>query len=325
MKNNKILRLSAILGVVLTNLGCLPASASVITNDLKIKKLNFNQGSDELIKKLGITNDLKVKKFDLGQGSDELIKKLGITNDLKVKDLFTNNTVTADSASTAVKTKLGKLAKGIRVSIVDIVNTGDVISVLPEGDEKEALFADLSAKTKDEVLYIVDNLGSYKLNSKDIKDLRSAIAYTCIYDITELNSTLTALNTYAKSTTIPESDTNSTSLDAITNTYGTGEPDIISDLTTPTTTGSVVTAPSGNHRGWLLGAGGWKFYDNNGTAKVGWLSDGGKWYYLDNEGTMKTGWLKDNDANWYYLNSDGSMASNTTISGYTVGEDGKLV
>jgi glucan-binding YG repeat protein len=39
---------------------------------------------------------------------------------------------------------------------------------------------------------------------------------------------------------------------------------------------------------------------------------------------MATGWAKTGDK-WYYLNSDGSMVSNTTVDGYTIGNDGALV
>ena len=65
-------------------------------------------------------------------------------------------------------------------------------------------------------------------------------------------------------------------------------------------------------------------YVKDGKQVTGWVQDDNKWYYLDNSGAMKTGWVQSGDK-WYYLNNDGSMAVNTTVNGYTVGEDGALV
>jgi|GEM_PF-1270509 len=72
--------------------------------------------------------------------------------------------------------------------------------------------------------------------------------------------------------------------------------------------------------------GNWYYLDNNsGAMKIGWVKDNATWYYLNNDGTMKTGWLKESDGSWYYLDISGAMASNTTIDGYQLGENGALI
>ena len=39
---------------------------------------------------------------------------------------------------------------------------------------------------------------------------------------------------------------------------------------------------------------------------------------------MQIGW-KQFAQKWYYLNADGTVAINTTIDGYKIGEDGALI
>lgn len=93
--------------------------------------------------------------------------------------------------------------------------------------------------------------------------------------------------------------------------------------------------------GWLKEGNQWYYLDENGVMKTGWQQIGGKWYYLSSNGAMKTGWLQEGNqwyyldgsgamktnwqqigGKWYYFNSNGVMASNTTIDGYYIGEDG---
>lgn len=61
-----------------------------------------------------------------------------------------------------------------------------------------------------------------------------------------------------------------------------------------------------------------------GSPATGWQSVRGKWYYMDADGVMQTGWINDGTT-WYYLNSDGSMAYNTYVDGYYLGEDGAMI
>ncbi|OAV40062.1 leucine-rich repeat protein [Clostridium saccharobutylicum] len=115
--------------------------------------------------------------------------------------------------------------------------------------------------------------------------------------------------------------------------------------------------------GWKFDNGSWYFIKNDGTMEKGWHKsengewtyDGqdtvGQWFHLDANGKLTTGWLKDTDGNWYYLcdgsdygalgvmktgwqiidskwyyfNSNGTMASDTVIDGYALGNDGALI
>ncbi|MFJ5713600.1 metallophosphoesterase [Neobacillus sp. NPDC093127] len=73
--------------------------------------------------------------------------------------------------------------------------------------------------------------------------------------------------------------------------------------------------------GWWKSGSAWYYLDQKGAMKTGWLLLGNKWYYLQKSGEMKTGWLNEN-GKWYFLLGDGSMAKNTTIQGYLIGNDG---
>jgi len=71
----------------------------------------------------------------------------------------------------------------------------------------------------------------------------------------------------------------------------------------------------------------WYYLDNvSGAMKTGWVQESNNtWYYLDKtSGSMKTGWVQDN-GQWYYLYSGGSLATSTTIDGYSVDENGKWI
>ena len=58
---------------------------------------------------------------------------------------------------------------------------------------------------------------------------------------------------------------------------------------------------------------------------TGWIQTTGHWYYLASSGAMQTGWIKDSSGSWYYLDTSGVMLANTTISGYTLGSDGRML
>jgi glucan-binding YG repeat protein len=77
--------------------------------------------------------------------------------------------------------------------------------------------------------------------------------------------------------------------------------------------------------GWLNYNGKWYYLGSDGTRKTGWQYVDGEWYYLDSQGKIETGWIKDASGKYYYLNSDGSMARNTTIDGYKLGDNGAWI
>ena len=72
--------------------------------------------------------------------------------------------------------------------------------------------------------------------------------------------------------------------------------------------------------GWKEEQGSWYFYKNNDKQK-NWIEDENSWYYLGSDGKMRTGWIKDKDQ-WYYLNNDGTMATNVTIDGCYLNDEG---
>lgn len=74
--------------------------------------------------------------------------------------------------------------------------------------------------------------------------------------------------------------------------------------------------------GWYEFNGEWYFYKDN-EKQSEWIEDNKLWYYLGNDGKMRTGWIKSNNE-WYYLNQDGSMASNVTIDGCYLNENGLI-
>ena len=70
---------------------------------------------------------------------------------------------------------------------------------------------------------------------------------------------------------------------------------------------------------------GTKYQRANGSfAKAEWEPINGTWYHFDENGYMQTGWLN-LDGTWYYLNADGSMAKDTWIGTYYVGDSGAWV
>ena len=101
---------------------------------------------------------------------------------------------------------------------------------------------------------------------------------------------------------------------------------------------------SSTARGWVQNdSGQWLYYSQTtGNALTGWQTIGGSRYYFNANGTMRTGWLDLNgerycfytsgkmiSGTWveigskhYYFYPDGKLATNTTIDGYTIGEDG---
>ena len=95
--------------------------------------------------------------------------------------------------------------------------------------------------------------------------------------------------------------------------------------------------------GWKQNdTGQWRYIDVNGKSATGWMAIGGQKYYFASNGIMKTGWHNESSVRYYfdengilqagkwvqisgksyYFYIDGTMAVSTTVSGYTVGEDG---
>jgi FOG: Glucan-binding domain (YG repeat) len=77
--------------------------------------------------------------------------------------------------------------------------------------------------------------------------------------------------------------------------------------------------------GWLKDGNVWYYLSSNGIMMTGWVQTSGHWYYLANGGAMQTGWIKDNSGSWYYLDYSGAMLANTTVSGYQLGSDGRML
>lgn len=73
----------------------------------------------------------------------------------------------------------------------------------------------------------------------------------------------------------------------------------------------------GTARSWVQNdAGQWQYINVSGKAVTGWLTTRlGSKYWFDDKGIMAAG-------KWYYFYADGKLATNTTIDGYSVGEDG---
>jgi hypothetical protein len=76
--------------------------------------------------------------------------------------------------------------------------------------------------------------------------------------------------------------------------------------------------------GWLQYGGTWVYFDSSGAMQTGWLQYGGTWVYFNSSGAMQTGWQYIGDS-WYYFYSTGGMAYSTTIEGYKLGSDGKML
>lgn len=92
----------------------------------------------------------------------------------------------------------------------------------------------------------------------------------------------------------------------------------------PSSSGSIGFFATISNSSWEQSGNSWYFKKNDGTYAKGWLKDGGNWYFFDTNGIMKTGWIKDG-GNWYFCWSNGQMATSTTISGYTLNENGALI
>lgn len=88
----------------------------------------------------------------------------------------------------------------------------------------------------------------------------------------------------------------------------------------------------------------WYYFTQDGIMKTGWLTDNNKKYYLNDTGIMTVGW-KNIDNKSYYFDKNGAMKTgwisigtdvffldntgekivNTTINGYALDENGKLI
>lgn len=75
--------------------------------------------------------------------------------------------------------------------------------------------------------------------------------------------------------------------------------------------------------GWITDNGTYYYLYDTGAMATGWINLNGAWYLLKNSGDMATGWVVSNGDSYYLDPSSGSMATNTTIDGYTIGSNGK--
>ena len=89
--------------------------------------------------------------------------------------------------------------------------------------------------------------------------------------------------------------------------------------TVPTTSSIEVKE---NLNGWKQKGADWYYYKDD-KEQTGWLQYNNKWYYIGDDGKMRVGWIQDHN-NWYYLNTDGTMATNTTIDGCYLNEEGLI-
>ena len=77
-------------------------------------------------------------------------------------------------------------------------------------------------------------------------------------------------------------------------------------------------------RGWVQNESGqWQYVNIYGKIVTGWITttEGTK-YWLDDKGVMVQGQWLQIGGKWYYFYTNGKLATNATIDGYTVGEDG---
>ena len=77
-------------------------------------------------------------------------------------------------------------------------------------------------------------------------------------------------------------------------------------------------------KGWVQTSGGqWRYIQADYTPKTGWLTttEGSK-YWFDKDGYRASGKWVQIDGKWYYFYSDGKLATNITIDGYEVDENG---
>ena len=79
--------------------------------------------------------------------------------------------------------------------------------------------------------------------------------------------------------------------------------------------------------GWAKNdAGNWYYStDGNSWVRSKWQLINGEWYWFSSLGQAMTGWHLLGESSWYYFDSNCAMVSNTTIDGYTLGSDGKLI
>ena len=63
------------------------------------------------------------------------------------------------------------------------------------------------------------------------------------------------------------------------------------------------------------------YFADNGCMEIGWEIIDGKQYYFADNGYMQTGWQY-LGGGWFYFYEDGSMATNTMVDGFEIGENG---
>ena len=80
-------------------------------------------------------------------------------------------------------------------------------------------------------------------------------------------------------------------------------------------------------REWVQDYGNWYYVRADGSrCESCWAEIGGIWYWFGGSGKMfADGWLKLADGNWYYFFDNGRLATNETIDGYEVDENGRII
>lgn len=73
---------------------------------------------------------------------------------------------------------------------------------------------------------------------------------------------------------------------------------------------------------WVISSGAWFWIEPDGTMATNkWVNNGDNWYWVDGSGATVTGW-HEIGGKWYFFYKDFTMAKDTTIDSYYVGEDG---
>lgn len=96
-------------------------------------------------------------------------------------------------------------------------------------------------------------------------------------------------------------------------------------------------------KGWKKIGGKYYYFNSKHRYVTGWKTISGKKYYFDSNGVRQKGWLTLSDGKYYlksgvmqtglvtiggkkyYFASDGKLYVNTTVDGYTIGEDGVVI
>lgn len=165
-------------------------------------------------------------------------------------------------------------------------------------------------------LHLVDKATGKQIHNDVVVDANRDFDGWYYFSVPKIDGYIPESGLYIRSVPGPTSDTtfsNSNVQPESTIEYDTYETSLSKDAVPPDT----------SH--WSQSENTWYYVNSAGTYTRGWKEVDGKWYFLDKTtGAMKTGWIEDSGI-WYYMWSDGSMATNTTIDGYYLNENGAWV